>query len=233
MMHSPQRKGQKQYPKRCPWQDFWTPVVGAVGEEAMADDVPSWLDQLKNGDPDGAQRLWEAYFEKLMRLAHRKLSGLPRRAFDEEDVALSAMNSFVAGARAHRFPRLDDETDLWKLLVTITSRKATARRRGHFAASRNYGAVKGESDFAGGDDSQAEGIGAAEGNEPTPAFAAEVADECRVLFAKLEDPLLRSIASWKMEGYTNDEIAQKLGRTERTVERKLSLIREYWSDSGD
>ena len=45
------------------------------------------------------------------------------------------------------------------------------------------------------------------GTEPTPEFAALVADECRRLLDRLGDPQLQSIALWKMEGYTNAEIA--------------------------
>jgi DNA-directed RNA polymerase specialized sigma24 family protein len=196
----------------------------------MSNDVRQWIDQLQQGEPEAAQRVWEQYFAQLVRLAQRKMGALPRRAADEEDVALSAMNSFVQGARAGKFPRLDDESDLWRLLVTITARKVTAQRRRHFAARRNNGKVRGESIFLQADtDQQMGGIGSVPGEIPTPAFAAQVADECRVLFEKLDDPLLRDIARWKMEGFSNGEVALKLGRTERTIERKLALIRDAWS----
>jgi DNA-directed RNA polymerase specialized sigma24 family protein len=200
----------------------------------VSNDVREWIDQLQQGEPEAAQRVWEQYFGQLVRLAQRKMGALPRRVADEEDVALSAMNSFVQGARAGKFPRLDDETDLWRLLVTITARKVVAQRRRHFAARRNHGKVRGESIFVpAGGDSDSPGIGAVVGETPTPAFAAEVADECRTLFDKLDDPLLREIARWKMEGFSNEEIAGKLSRTERTVERKLVLIRELWSVETD
>src|SRR5262245_57219294 len=63
------------------------------------------------------------------------------------------------------------------------------------------------------------------GNEPTPEFAAEVAEECRALLDRLGDDELRRIAVWKLEGYTNREIARGLGKSLATVERKLDLIR--------
>ena len=49
-------------------------------------------------------------------------------------------------------------------------------------------------------------------------------DEC--LLAGLGDEELRSVAVWKLEGYTNEEIAAQLGRAPSTVARKLQLIRE-------
>jgi DNA-directed RNA polymerase specialized sigma24 family protein len=163
-------------------------------------------------------------------LAQRRLKELPRRAADEEDIALSAMNSFVQGARAGRFPNLASENDLWRLLVTITTRKVGAQRRRHYAQRRDQGRVRGESIFQGAaDGDEGPGIAGAAGPEPTPEFAALVAEQCRVLFEKLDDPLLRDVARWKMEGYSSEEIAGKLGRTVRTVERKLNLIRDCWS----
>ena len=65
------------------------------------------------------------------------------------------------------------------------------------------------------------------GREPTE-FAALVAEEFQHLLNGLEDESLRSIAIWKMEGYTNAEIAERLGRSLRTVANKLKLIRMIW-----
>jgi DNA-directed RNA polymerase specialized sigma24 family protein len=66
------------------------------------------------------------------------------------------------------------------------------------------------------------------GREPTPEAAAEMADECRHLLGLLDEPDLRQIALWKVEGYTNEEIATRLDCVARTVERKVSRIRVLW-----
>ena len=39
------------------------------------------------------------------------------------------------------------------------------------------------------------------------------------------DELMR-LMQWKLEGFTNSEIAAKCGLTARTIERKLNLIRK-------
>jgi DNA-directed RNA polymerase specialized sigma24 family protein len=57
-----------------------------------------------------------------------------------------------------------------------------------------------------------------------------VAEECSRLLDRLGDGSLRQVAIWKMEGFTNAEIAAKLGRSEQTVERRLARIRELWED---
>src|ERR1700712_2111004 len=88
--------------------------------------VTRWLGDLKAGDGDGgaAQKLWELYCESLVRLAQGILGASNRAVEDEEDAALSAFDSFFAAASRGRLPRLDDRDDLWRVLVTITSRKA-------------------------------------------------------------------------------------------------------------
>src|SRR5206468_6738159 len=91
---------------------------------AAGESVSQWLCLLRDGDSAAAQRLWELYFHRLVGLARVKLQGRPRRAADEEDVALSAFASFCRNAEAGRFPQLADRDDLWRLLVTLTERKA-------------------------------------------------------------------------------------------------------------
>ena len=65
-------------------------------------------------------------------------------------------------------------------------------------------------------------------HEPSPEFAAQVADECRRLLDLLEDGELQQVALAKMEGYTIEEIAEHLGVVPRTVKRRLQLIRQIW-----
>jgi len=54
-------------------------------------------------------------------------------------------------------------------------------------------------------------------------------EEQNRLLSMLRDDVLRSIAIWKLEGFTHEEIADKLGVTPRTVIRKINLIRETWT----
>lgn len=192
------------------------------------EEITRWLSGLARGDDAAVQRIWQQYYGQLVRLARRKLGDARRRAADEEDVAQSAFFSFCRGAAAGRFPRLDDRHDLWKLLVTITARKATAQMRRDRRKKRGGGGERGESVFA-GIDSDAAGIAGVMGNEPTPEVAAAVAEECRRLLGALPDAL-RQLAMLKLEGYSNVEIAAQLDCAPRTVERKLATIRQIWGE---
>ena len=69
--------------------------------------------------------------------------------------------------------------------------------------------------------------------EPTPEFAVQAAEEFDRLLALLPSEEMRSIAQWKMEGFTNEEIATRLGCVPRSVERRLRTIRICWEELGD
>jgi DNA-directed RNA polymerase specialized sigma24 family protein len=194
--------------------------------------VTEWLAHLKTGDPASAQKLWEQYFHRLLGLARKKLQGRPHRAADEEDVAVSALESFFRGLERGRFPQLDDRGDLWSLLVVLTSRKAAHLIDHERRQKRGGGAVRGESVLESPTGSAAgeAGINQVADDEPTPDFAAQVAEQCRHLLACLDDAELLQVALWKMEGFTNAEIAGKLACAVVTVERRLRLIRTIWEE---
>lgn len=186
---------------------------------SSAGSVTHWVRLLQAGDHVAAQPLWERYFQQLVGLARARLQDTPRRAADEEDVALSAFDSFCRAAERHRFPQLTDRDDLWRLLVVITARKALRLAKHERRQKRGGGKVHDEAVL----DQLAD-------QEPTPDLAIQVAEECARLLESLGDGELRSIALWKMEGYTTEEMAAKLQCAPRTVERKLRRIRTIWTE---
>jgi DNA-directed RNA polymerase specialized sigma24 family protein len=195
--------------------------------------VTRWVNDLKAGDrSEATRRLWERYFQRLARLAQARLRTTGRGPADGEDVALSVFDSFFRAAAAGRFPELSDRDDLWRLLVTITARKAHNRRRDEGRQKRGGGRVIGEGALAGADPTADDFLAQVVGDEPTPEFAALVADEYRRLFGSLTDESLRVVALLKLEGHSNEEIARSLDCGLRTVERKLEVIRKRWTVEG-
>jgi RNA polymerase sigma factor (sigma-70 family) len=192
--------------------------------------VTLWIGALRAGDDEAARQLWNRYFEALVRLARARLHA--RTIADEEDVALSAFDSFYAGVARGRFPDIADRYDLWRLLVTLTARKATNRLRHESRQKRGAGRVVLESVLAAGPESEVDAMGQVIGSEPSPEFAAQVAEECGRRLNGLPDESLRLVALMKMEGYTNQEIADRLGCEPRTVTRKLTVIRKAWLAEG-
>ena len=129
---------------------------------------------------------------------------------DEEDVALSVFGDLFEGAPNAKFPALEDREDLWRLLAKITVRKVADLKKRQRRAKRGGGKVKAESD-----------LGTAEGNEgalanvpsrePPPEMALLLADEIRCRVGALGDDQFQLVVILKLEGYTNEEIAARLG----------------------
>jgi DNA-directed RNA polymerase specialized sigma24 family protein len=194
-------------------------------EVSNGDSVTLWLDDLRAGNDTTVARLWDRYFQRLVKLAGAKLPSHKRREFDEEDVALSAFQSFCDRVSRDQFAWMSDREDLWRVLATITARKAIDSIRHQTRLRRGGGAVLGESAVIAEDQ---DGMAALLSEEPTPDDAVRFTEDYERLLAKLGDDTLRRIALRKLEGHTSEEIAIQLGISKRTIDRKLNLIREIW-----
>ncbi len=185
--------------------------------------VTHWIGQLKAGDATAAQPLWERYFHRLVLLAGKRLRDAPRAPVNGEDVALSVFDRFCRDAARGALPQLSDRDGLWQWLVVNTAHKAIDVLRGEQSRKRGGGRRHEVSD---------EELQRVLGDEPSPDFAAEVAEEYRRLLDLLPGDDLRQLAIWRMEGYTLDEIAIRMNCVTRTVKRRLQLIRDHWEQEG-
>lgn len=202
--------------------------------------VTDWITHLKAGDEKAAQKLWERYYARLVRLADNCLRELPRRAADEEDVAQVAFAAFFRAIEECRYPQLRCREDLWSLLVEITENKATDLWRRERAEKRGGGKVRGDSAFNNGDsNAEANGLEQLANDDPTPEFAAMLVEQFGDRIGALtpyddDQRTLRTVALLKLEGYSNVELVEHFQRSNRrvslrSVERKLKLIRDIWS----
>jgi DNA-directed RNA polymerase specialized sigma24 family protein len=192
------------------------------------DSVTHWFHLLRQGDHHAAQPLWDRYFSRLEALARKMLQGCNRAVVDAEDIALSAFDSMARGLQRGRFPQLHDRDNLWKVLVVITARKVSHLRRDQHCQKRGGGpAAVGRVTV---DPVELEQV---MGEEPTPEFAVQAAEQYHRLLACLPHKDLQQIAVWKMEGYTNEEIAERSGCAPRTIDRKLQLIRHLWEQEAE
>jgi RNA polymerase sigma factor (sigma-70 family) len=197
--------------------------------DSFSQSVTAWIEDLKSGDDQAAQKLWERYFGKLVLVASRRLRGFGRQVEDEEDLALSAFHTLCEGAAQGRFEKLHDRTDLWSLLVAITGRKAIDQIRRQTSQKRGGGKVRGNSAFIGLDGAEGVGFEQVISREPTPEFLMLMDEEHHRLLDVLHDDVQRDIVRFRLAGYKNEEIAEQVGISIRSVERKLNLIREAWS----
>lgn len=195
------------------------------------DPITLWLNDLRQLDDGAANKLWNHYCSRLRTFARSRLPDNVRRVYDEDDAAVSAFFSLCRGVKHGRFPALGDRNDLWRLLVVIAARKV--RRRQEYENRRKRGGGGGDLSRIFTDASDLSGLKRLPSREPTPEFAAEVAETCDALFRHLSDDSLRDVARGKLEGFTNQEIAEQLDIGLRSVERKLHLIRQIWQTEID
>jgi DNA-directed RNA polymerase specialized sigma24 family protein len=205
-------------------------LAGRGSNMTDVEPITLWLRQLEAGDCAAERKLWRRYYDELVRLARRRLGTTPRRVFDEEDIALSVLHCLYEGAVRGRFTSLVNRRELWQLLATITGRKIVDRQRLLTKQRRGKGRVRGDSVLRNAESPAAQvGFDWFASDTPTPEVLAIAAEEYRRLMALLADEQLRQIAEWKLEGIRNKKIAEQLGLTCRSVERKLQRIRRSWA----
>jgi RNA polymerase sigma factor (sigma-70 family) len=205
-------------------------------DDMVHDGSVTRLIQLLRSD-DAAERdlaarlIWRRYFQDLLELARNNLNKRIRRREDEEDVLQSMYKSFCLRQQRGEFD-LAGRDALWKLLVTITLRKTrnAAKRQGRDKRDVGRERTMSAKDETGSDDWAIEQMEAA---APSPAEAALLNEALERRLEALADAELRQIALWRLEGYSNREIADRLDCTERTVERRLERIRSKWMSYDD
>lgn len=165
--------------------------------------------------------LWRRLAEPVRRAARQRLGRRQLAVADEDDVCVSVFRQFFHGVREGRYEAVRNTPQARGMLRRMAIDKTIDLVRFHTARRR-----------------RPEG-GWADGEQITSAAAERfvapeevVADraELEALIAKLSRRTLQRIATMKLQGYTNEEIAGELGCAKRTVERKLAMIRRLWGD---
>jgi RNA polymerase sigma factor (sigma-70 family) len=197
--------------------------------------VTKLIQLLRSGDEEeremAALLIWRRYFRDLLELARNNLNRRVRRREDEEDVLQSMYKSFCLRQQRGEFD-LAGRDALWKLLVTITLCKARNAAKAQGREKRDF---RREQTMPVDDESQSAqwALEQMDAAGPSPAEAAVLNEALERRLEALTDPELRQIALWRLEGYTNREIADRLDMTERSVERRTERIREKWLSYDD
>lgn len=224
-----------------------TPVADGSVLDDSDDEITAWVVQVRDGDEDAAQNLWNYYCDQIVEVARRTMKRSSRRIHDEEDVAVESFKHLLSGIRDGRFTELERREQLWRLLMVITSRKAAAMIESDMRQKRGGGEVRGDSAVLGGGEegpTEDDDRGSHLKDEPdgfdrltsagdAPDISALVADETENLLASLPDATAEQIVRLKLQGYTHEEIAAELDCNVRTIERRLKQIRELWQRKVD
>ena len=192
---------------------------------SQAGSITRLIPDLLQGDEIAIGELWRKYVARMEGLARPLVAGLPAGAGDEQDVAQSAFRAFCEAVANGQATRLDSRDELWRLLATISRNKATDRVRRELRDRRGAGAV-----------ATCDGLEHVAIDEASPSEVAQLQETMDELFAALDasgDPKLKVIALMRLEGTDTREIAERLGCTVRTVQRKLHILERLWWDCND
>jgi RNA polymerase sigma factor (sigma-70 family) len=192
--------------------------------------VTTWIEELKAGDETALGQLHRRYWPFLVGLARKKLEGIPRRAMDEEDVAQQAFWGFFQSLRGGRLPQLRNRYDLLALLTHITTCQAVNQIKHEVGTrKRGGGRVQGESalNVLAESGEPVRGLEQVAGAGRSPQEEALLTD-CYQHYVDALPENLREFARLCLAGLTHREMADRLGCTERTVDRKIALVLAKW-----
>lgn len=176
--------------------------------ESQHDFADSWIEKIKQGDPRAADAIWDECFPELIRYAQGRLRGMPAMREAAEDVALSALKSFMARAQAGKFHQLEHAEHMWKILYCIAGCKAAAYRRKKSNQSLTI---------------------SPETIQQTVSATDGIQEVMNDLLGMLNDDAMRAIGKHHLFGYNNKEISEKVNCSTETVRRKLITIKEKWT----
>ena len=184
------------------------------------------IDELRQGDEDAIREIWTRYFEPLSLFAKSKIPARNRRIVDSEDIASSAIDAFQNAVRAGKYPSLKNREHIWKFLVTIAGRNSIDRVRRENAEKRGSGNCRGESVFNDLGDSR--GLERFEQGRASVEALVDLVDQLDNLLSRLSDEDLKNVLLARLAGNSIEEIAEKVGKSVSSVERKLKIVRKIW-----
>lgn len=182
-----------------------------------------WLQKLLDGEGEVVRDFWQQYGDRLSKLAGRQLNAKLQRRVEADDVVQSACRTFFRRAEAGQF-ELEESESLWRLLCAIVVNKARMKVRFHLQDKRG---VHHEEDQSHAPDEKPREFAVAD--SPAPDEVAEFNDQFEFLMSALDEEE-KQIIQYKLEDLTNDEIAEKMDCSERTVRRIFSRIRSRLID---
>ena len=190
------------------------------------------FERFKSGDTEAANEIINTYYNRVCKVARRRIKQRRLLGSGSQDIAASVFESLWRKADQGDFDEqaLTSGEEFWRLLSAMVKFKTENHVRREMAAKRGGGQIRGESVFLQRNAGEGPGIGGEAGDMLDPSEIAEFRGEYERMMANLSDEHLREIVTLRMEGYKVTEIAEKFGKSDRWVKRKLREIRDQWQE---
>ena len=198
-----------------------TPLTGTASFVATCEAIDDPADrellvELRNGNEKAATQLYKRYVDRLKALAEKNTGKDLGKRFDPEDVIQSVFRCFFERARNGLYD-VPNGGDLWPLLLVIALQKVRAYGSHHRAGRRDVRREHG----TGAQETVRHAVQRVKLEEPQSLLKLIAEETLEHL-----PPLHRQVARWRLEGFDHEEIAQKAGRSKRTIERLFQECRE-------
>ncbi|MCA9215471.1 MAG: sigma-70 family RNA polymerase sigma factor [Planctomycetales bacterium] len=175
----------------------------------------SLLRRLREGQNDAATELYMRYASRLLTLARSQTSPQLATRFDPEDVVQSVFRTFFRRATAGLYDVPAGE-QLWQLLLVLALNKVRGLALYHRAQKRDAAKTVQMEDL--GRPSQVD--------DGTPMkILTMVVDELLTEHSETQ----QQIVKLRIDGHTIEQIAERTGRSRRTVERVMQEFRQRLS----
>lgn len=188
-------------------------VNPASGTEEESD--RSLVEQIRSGAPEAANELYKRYSRRLFGLADGQMSERVRRLAEPEDIVQSAFRSLFRGVYSGAY-QAPEGCSLWQLLAVIAMNKVRrkASRDKSVQAALAFGALSIEGTVI---------------DVPDPRESEGLENALKEVMEYLR-PAEQDVVRLRVQGFTVEEISEKLSRSRRTVERTLQQARESLAD---
>lgn len=179
----------------------------------------SLLRRFLDGSQDAAGEIYSRYAERLRALAQVHCSNKLANRLDADDIVQSVFGSFFRAARRGSYD-VPAGKELWQLFLVIALNKIRAKGIHHRAARRDIRVTTGEK--------EAEELLAelTTGDE----VGRQLVELTIADFLEGLSSSHRAIVRLRLDGCEVAEVAEKIGRSRRTVERVLQDARKKLSD---
>jgi RNA polymerase sigma-70 factor (ECF subfamily) len=168
-------------------------------------------------DERAARELYDRYVDRLIGLARRRISQRLASRVDPEDIVQSVFRTFFGRLKAGQF-HINDQDDLCKLLMRITVHKTLRQIAFHKAGKRDPSHETGQEDEA------QERLLELLDRDPSPEAEVAFLDQLEHFMNGLGTQE-RQILELRLQGYSNEEIAEKLDIYDRKIRRVVERIR--------
>ncbi len=179
------------------------------------------LKGLRAGEESAYVEFWKQFGAMLEAVANKHLSSRLQRRIGPDDLVQSVCRTFFRRVTDGQF-QFDDSDSLWRLLCTITVNKARRVARNQ---NRQKRSLNNERELEAGDNK-------ADANMLSPSDQAELADQVLAMLSSVSEQECQ-ILDLKLQRFTNDEIAEQVGCSERSVRRILKNMQVRWIELED